>query len=68
MEPFDIDVSGDRYRIQPLVSANYEVYHLGELIGFLTPTVRGEATLWSSREVGQGLATRMGEQIENARA
>ena len=68
MEPFDIYVSGDHYRIQPLVSANYEVYHLDELIGFLTPTVREEATLWSSREVEQGLAARMGKQIEKARA
>ena len=67
MEPFDINVSGDQYTIQPLISENYEVYRAGELLGFLTPTVRDGGTLWSSREIEQSLAGKMGEQIEQFR-
>lgn len=64
MEPFDIIVSGESYTIQPLISENFEVYYSGELIGFLTPTVQGEDTLWSSREIEKDLADQLGEQIE----
>ena len=64
MESFDINVSGAMYTVQPLISENYEVYRDGELLGFLTPTVRGEGTFWSSREIEQTLAGEIGGQIE----
>jgi hypothetical protein len=67
MEPFDINISGDLYTIQPLISENYEVYQSDQLLGFLTPTLQGEETVWSSREIEQELAARMGEQIDEVR-
>ena len=67
MEPFDIQLSGVSFAIQPLVSGNFEVYQGRELIGFLTPTVTPQGTIWNSREIGNGQAQMLGEQIEIAR-
>jgi len=67
MEPFEINVLAQSYTIQPLISDNFEVYQADELIGFLTPTVRKEGTLWSSREIEKDLAQQIGESIEKHR-
>ncbi len=65
MEPFDIDLQGIIYTIQPLISENFEVYRSGELIGFLTPTIIENKTVWSSREIEKNLANELGRKIEN---
>lgn len=67
MEPFDIQLSGVSFTIQPLVSGNFEVYQTGELIGFLIPPIGPEETIWNSREIEDGLAQRLGELIEQTR-
>ncbi len=67
MEPFDIQLSGVSYTIQPLVSGNFEVYQDGELIGFLAPTKSPQQTIWNSQDIDDGLGQRLGEQIQRFR-
>ncbi|MNK53040.1 hypothetical protein D3C87_719910 [compost metagenome] len=65
MEPFEIEITGIHYKVEPLENGNFQVSDSEKLLGTVKPEQTDSGVTWTSNDgITPDFATQIGELIE----